>query len=178
METLYMMKNLQISALILLCALLFPVLNAVPAGSTKDDRPVIGVQQKDDIKVVFQMTSGESAQGVSKILTILNSTYLNYIEEGVLPENIVIRAVIHGDAADHLLTDAAWNKYKQQATGNPSTELIEILNAKGIHLELCNSRRTQNGWEKSDIHPSVVLVGNAYHRLADLQFSGYAYIRP
>lgn len=165
--------------LLLLCTLSLPLLHADPAGTAMDrNRPVIGVQHKENIKVVFQMTSGDTTQGLGKILKILDSTYRNYIEEGVLPQNLSIRAVIHGDAADFLLTDAAWNKYKQQDSGNPNTALIGELIKRGVALELCNSRRTQNGWEKEDIYPDVILVSNAYHRIADLQSAGYAYIRP
>lgn len=165
--------------LLLLCALTLPLLHAgQPATAEGSARSVIGVQQKENVKVVFQMTSGDTTQNLSKMLKILDATHRNYIEEGILPQNLSIRAVIHGDAADYLLTDAAWNKYKQQNGGNPNTALIEALTKKGVIVELCNSRRVQNGWEKDDIHPDVILVGNAYHRIADLQYAGYAYIRP
>lgn len=170
-----MIRHLFVASL--LCTLALPSLTAAEENTKPDDRPVIGIQQKKAIKVVFQVTTGEMAGSVHKGLSALDGVYKNYIKEGVPPEEIHIHAVIHGDAVDHVLTDDAWNKHKGETSGNPSTKLIESLVKRGVHLELCDSRRVRNGWGKSEIHPEVALVSTAYHRLADLQFQGYAYVR-
>ena len=174
MKTL-LVRHLFIASLV--SSLLLPSLTAAEKNAKPDNRPVIGIQQKKAIKVVFQITSGEMAGNVHKGLSVIDGIYRKYIEEGVPPEEISIHAVIHGGAADHVLSDEAWNKHKGVTSGNPSGKLIESLVERGVHLELCDSRRVQNGWEKSEIHPSVALVSNAFHRYADLQFQGYAYIR-
>lgn len=142
-----------------------------------DDRPVIGLTHKTSIKVVVQATAGDSANGMSAALSKIKKIHQDYLDAGVSAAEISLRVVIHGNAADHVLTDDAWNKRKSSTNGNPSTPLINDLVAKGVELELCNSRRLRNGWDKSEIHPAVALVGNAYLRLADLQRHGYAYIR-
>ncbi len=146
------------------------------AGSA-DPRPTLGIQQKQNIKVVFQITSADLKEGVNKDLLALKKTHRGYLDNGVSASEVHLHAVIHGNAADHLLTDEAWKRLGKGSGSNPNVALIEELISRGVKVELCDSRRVQNGWEKSDVHPGVALVGNAYHRLADLQLQGYAYIR-
>ena len=145
-----------------------PVTAAEPANP--DDRPVIGIENKRPIKVVIQMTTAETKDGIGKGLIALKKLHEGYLQAGVAPSNLEIHAVIHGDGAVHLLAD-------EESDGNPSAELISELVKKGISVELCDSRRRQNGWEKSDVYKDVRLVEGAYQRIIDLQLQGYAYIR-
>lgn len=164
---------------------LLPVLMTLTASSlpaqtetgAPAERPTLGIQQRQKIKVVFQITSADLKDGVNKDLLALKKTYEGYLREGVPAPEVYLHTVIHGNAADHLLTDEAWKRLGKGSEANPNTALIEELMSKGVKVELCDSRRVQNGWKKSDVHPGVTLVGNAYHRLADLQLQGYAYIR-
>lgn len=156
---------------------LLSALTVSATATAADERPVIGIENKTSVKVVIQMTGGKIANGVNADLAKVNKIYQDYLEEGVAPDAIDIRVVIHGDAAEHVLTDAAWNHHRSDTTGNPNTQLIADLATRGVHLELCNSRRLRNGWEKSEIHSDVALVGNAYLRLADLQNQGYSYVQ-
>jgi len=142
-----------------------------------DDRPVIDIKHKGPIRVVFQITTGEMKDGVSKGLFYVNKLHDAYVASGVDPKQLDIRAVFHGDGAAHLLTDDAWNRVKKESKGNPSADLISKMVEKGIHVELCDSRRAENGWAKSDVAPGVSLVKGAFLRVIDLQQSGYAYIR-
>jgi len=147
---------------------------AAPAG---DDRPVIDIEHKGPIKVVFQITTADMKEGVSKGLFYVNKLHNAYVAAGVDPDQLDIRAVFHGDGAAHLLTNEAWNRVKNESTGNPSADLIAKMTKNGVHVELCDGRRAENGWAKSDVHPDVLLVKGAFLRVIDLQQSGYAYIR-
>ena len=144
---------------------------------TQPERPVLGVEHKGAVKLVLQITNDEMKKGVGKGLVSLKAIHQAYIEAGVAPENIRIHAVYHGKGADHMLTDSAWNRWKKETGGNPNTRLITELTKLGISIELCDSRRLSNGWAKEDVHPDVILVRNAYGRLADLQLQGYAYVK-
>jgi intracellular sulfur oxidation DsrE/DsrF family protein len=157
----------------LLCAFAL----SLHAAEIIDDRPVIGITKKSAIKVVFALSSGDLAGDVGKGLTKLDKIWQDYLDAGVSPAEIDLHVVIHGDAADQVLTDDAWDHRRNATTGNPNTTLVNSLIKRGVHLELCNGRRLKNGWEKSEIHPDVPLVGNAYLRLADLQLQGYATIK-
>ena len=92
-------------------------------------------------------------------------------------DDLDIRAVVHGDASTHVLTDEAYNRVMDVETGNPNTPILAELKKLGIHVELCDTRRKNEGWSKSDIHPDVLLASAAYARLIDLQHQGYAYIK-
>lgn len=140
-------------------------------------RPVIGLQYSGPIHVVYEISEDEWKHDLGKGLLYLKNLHKFYMEHDIDPEALDIRAIFHGDASAHLLTDEAWNRVHSTDTGNPNTELISDLAERGVHVELCDTRRRREGWAKSDIHPDVLLAEAAYARLIDLQLQGYAYIR-
>lgn len=142
-----------------------------------DNRPVVGLNYEGPIKVVYQITGADMKEGVNKGLFYLKKVRQLYMEAGVDPSRLDIKAVFHDDASPHVLTDGAWNKHQKATGGNPNTAIIKELTALGIDIELCNTRRISMKWEKSDIHPDVILVSGAYPRITDLQLLGYAYIK-
>lgn len=142
-----------------------------------DGRPVVLTQSEGPLRVVYQISADEWDQGVSKGLLALKKLREQYLSEGVAPDRLQIHAVFHGKAAEHLLTDEAYNRHLGKTKGNPNTALLVELAQQGIQVELCNTRRLANGWEKGDIHETVVLVNGAYQRVIDLQKLGFAYIR-
>ena len=170
------MKTPKLLAVTLLCAIAQP-LKAADLVPATHERPIIGITQKSAIKVVFALSSGDLAGDVGKGLTKLDKIWRGYLDAGIPPAELDLHVVIHGDAATQILTDAAWNHRMDATTGNPNTQLVTSLIQRGVHLELCNGRRLKNGWQTSEIHPDVLLVSNAYHRLADLQLQGYAYLK-
>ena len=147
--------------------------NARPA----EDRPVIELQSKGPFKVVYQVTQDEWKEGVSKAFLYMRQLRGYYEKHGVDANNLDVRAVVHGQASYHVLTDEAYNRFKNVDTGNPNTKLLSELKQLGVHVELCDTRRQQEGWSKSDIHPDVLLASAAYARVIDLQTQGYAYIK-
>ncbi len=142
-----------------------------------DNRPVVGLNYEGPIKVVYQITGADMKEGVNKGLFYLKKVHQLYMEAGVDPSRLDIKAVFHDDASPHVLTDVSWDKHQKATGGNPNTEIIKELTALGIDIELCNTRRIAMKWEKSDIHPDVILVSGAYPRITDLQLLGYAYIK-
>lgn len=171
-------------ALLLAIGSVLAIATTVAAGRTTNDeavnpatRPVIGLQYSGPIRVVYQISEDEWKHDVGKGLLYLKNLHKYYMEHGVDAGTLDIRAVFHGDAAAHLLTDEAWNRVHSTDTGNPNTKLISDLAERGVHVELCDTRRQREGWAKSDIHPDVLLAEAAYARLIDLQLQGYAYIR-
>lgn len=145
--------------------------------SSPGERPVVGLKYEGPIKAVYQVTSDQMKDGASRGLSALKVTYDGYVSAGVDPAKIRMKAVFHSKAAAHLLTDEAWNRHNGTTGGNPNTGLIAELTRRGIELELCDLARTGNNWAKSDIYEDVTLVGNAYHRLVELQTQGYTYVK-
>lgn len=153
---------------------------AEPAGTENVDpasRPVIQLQYEGPIKVVYQVSRDEYKEGVSKPLLYLKKLRGYYAQQGYDAEDLEIRAVFHGSASTHVLTDEAYNRVKGTDNGNPSTQLLSELADLGVKVELCDVRRQREGWAKADIHPDVLLASAAYARIIDLQHQGYAYIR-
>lgn len=149
-----------------------------PASTKQEqDRPVIGLQYKGPIHVVYQVSEDKWKDGVGKAFLYLKKLRGLYEKQGVDASKLDIRAVLHGDASFHVLTDEAYNRVKGVDTGNPNTQLLTELKQLGVHVELCDTRRQREGWSKSDIHPDVLLARGAYARLIDLQLQGYAYIK-
>ncbi|MFP4353910.1 MAG: hypothetical protein ACLFUJ_02210 [Phycisphaerae bacterium] len=145
--------------------------------ATDEGQPVILTSTRGPIRVVYQISEDQWQDGVGKALAYMDKLLDQYRAEGVDTSRVTIRGVYHGPASEHLLTDAAWNRIKNTDTGNPNTKLLEALARRGVHVELCNSRRLSNGWSVEDIHPSVDLVSGAFLRGIDLQHHGYAYIK-
>lgn len=141
------------------------------------EREVLPLEHDGPIRAVFQVTKDEMKDGVHKGLYTLKKLHEGYLEAGIDPSRLDLRAVYHGDAADHLLTDEAWNRWRDTTGGNPNTRILAELKDLGVSIELCDSRRVQNEWSKADVHPDVLLAPNAYQRLIDLQLRGYAYVR-
>lgn len=141
------------------------------------DRPVIELEYKGPIKVVYQVTADTWKDGVGKAFLYLKNLRGYYEKQGIDASHLDIRAVVHGDASYHVLTDEAYNRFKGVETGNPNSQLLTELKKLGVHIELCNTRRQREGWSKSDIHPDVLLAQAAYARVIDLQMQGYAYIK-
>lgn len=142
-----------------------------------EDRPVIELQYKGPIKAVYQVTEDKWKDDVGKAFLYLKNLRGYYKKQGFDASNVDLRAVVHGDASYHVLTDEAYNRVKQVDTGNPNAKILSELKQLGVHIELCDTRRQQEGWSKSDIHPDVLLAKAAYARLIDLQLQGYAYIK-
>jgi len=141
------------------------------------ERNVLPLEHDGPVKAVFQVTKDEMKGGAHKGLFALKKMHEEYVKAGIDPKRIDLRAVYHGDAADHLLTDEAWNRWRKVTGGNPNTQILAELKKLGVSIELCDSRRRENEWSKDDVHPDVLLTPNAYQRLIDLQLRGYAYVR-
>ncbi|MCM2370152.1 DsrE family protein [Aporhodopirellula aestuarii] len=157
-----------------------PTFAAPPAPSLEsdtDDRPVIQLEHKGPVKVVYQVSEDKWKDGVGKAFLYLKNLRGYYAKQGIEGDQLDIHAVVHGDAATHVLTDEAYNRVKGVDTGNPNTKLLSELKEMGIQVELCDVRRQREGWSKSDIHGDVQLAAAAYARIIDLQLQGYAYIK-
>lgn len=174
-------KNIALLSLSIFVAAFSAIADAAPPKLTRvsetDDRPVIQLEHKGPIKVVYQVTEDQWKDGVGKAFLYMKNLRGYYAKQGLAGDQLDIRAVVHGSASTHVLTDEAFNRVKGVDTGNPNTKLLSELKRLGVKIELCDVRRQREGWEKSHIHPDVLLAPAAYARIIDLQHQGYAYIK-
>lgn len=143
-------------------------------GFTWDD--VMGIQNKDEIKVVYGIKKDDWEAGVGKALYYARGLYQSYDALGVKEKHVDMHLVLHGAAGYWLLDDKAYRVEKDQLTGNPNAHIVKELIDHGAHVEACYETLKAHGWHKDDLLPGVEVVHDAYSRIIDLQNRGYAYI--
>jgi len=140
-------------------------------------RPILGVEVKDNIRVVYEVKDDVWEAGVGKALFYLRGLIQAYRDMGVDEKALDVHAVLHGGAAYWVLKDPLYSAHKNQLRGNPNKKVIDELLAHGIHVEVCNASLKAHGWKPEDVLPGVTVVHDAYTRLIDLQQRNYGYIR-
>ncbi len=166
----------------LLCAITLALPLAASAAPSSDLAPgftwddVTGIQNKDEIKVVYGVKQDEWEAGVGKALYYARGLFQSYDALGVKEKNIDVHLVLHGEAGYWLLNDDAYRAEKNQLTGNPNAHIVKQLIDHGTHIEACYETLKAFGWHKDDLLPGVEVVHDAYSRIIDLQSRGYAYI--
>jgi intracellular sulfur oxidation DsrE/DsrF family protein len=113
--------------------------------------------------------------------------------EGDLPAALFHMQVINGDIADWMATsqviavfhtnaghvtlnDAAYNKERNIATGNPNKGLIAELVKRGVGVELCGATAKAHHWGNADLLPDVKVNTDAMARMCQLVQNGFVKI--
>ncbi|WP_373017355.1 DsrE family protein [Thiomicrorhabdus sp.] len=139
---------------------------------------IIKVQQKHDIKVVYDINQNDTEAGIGKALFYARGLIEAYKKQNVPLNQVHISLVVHGAAGFWLLKDEGY----QNATGNPfdvnpNTKVVKELIDNGVSVELCHVTMKAHHWNANEILPGVKIVFDAYTRMIDLQMQGYAYIK-
>jgi intracellular sulfur oxidation DsrE/DsrF family protein len=159
------------------CALALAWAMPAQAAQPAPDRPMLKVAPHGRYKAVYDIHSDEIAAGISKGLFYARGLIEAFGKQGVAPRQLDIHLVLHGEAAQFLLVDDAW----QQLKGDPfavnlNAKIVQDLINLGVHVEICHSVMKARGWTAADVLPGVVIVHDGYTRLIKLQNDGYAYI--
>jgi hypothetical protein len=89
-----------------------------------------------DVKIAFSIASlsfeGDLPASIFHLQLIVND-----IADWNAKSQVV--AVLHTNAGHPTLHDAAYNKERNIATGNPYKDLIADLIKRGVHIELCGA---------------------------------------
>jgi intracellular sulfur oxidation DsrE/DsrF family protein len=160
------------------CAALVPSSALAADPFELDQRPILQVEKRHDIKVVYDVKDDVWDAGIGKGLYYVRGLLESYKSMGVPLKELHISVVLHGSAAYWLLTDESYRQYKNDPFAvNPNDKVVHELLDHGVSVEICHLTMKGKGWVASDILPGVTLVHDAYTRLIDLQQRGYAYIR-
>lgn len=101
--------------------------------------------------------------------------FLNmHAQSGVPRENIDFAVVVHGQAANDLMTDAAHQS--RLNAPNPNTQLLDELQAAGVAIYLCSQTVAFRGMAFDDFHPGVTMALSAMSSHVRLQEEGYTLI--
>src|SRR5262249_43220687 len=85
-------------------------------------------------------------------------------------------AVFHTNAGHVTLNDAAYNKERNIATGNPSKALVADLVKRGVQIELCGATAKAHNWGNADLLPDVKVNTDAMARTTQLVQQGFVKI--
>jgi intracellular sulfur oxidation DsrE/DsrF family protein len=159
-------------------ALLTGVMLTLPIASTAQTAPALKIDVPvvlKDAKVVFNMDhlvfEGATPTGLA---------YTKRISESFARDKTSWRiiSVFHGPAGYMLLNDAAYDRVRKSAGGNPYKPLIAELQKTGVHFEECGETAHLNGWTNADLLPGVQVNSGATLRFIQLAQEGYVQIQP
>ena len=153
--------------------------HAAPADAAKTSQfPIITIEKRADIKVVYDVKDDSWEAGVGQALYYVRGLLESYKSMGVKPEQLHISIIMHGPTAYWLLNDASYQEHQNDPFEyNPNEQIVRELLAQGVSVEICNSTMKAKGWTGNDLLPGVFIVHDAYTRMIDLQLNHYAYIR-
>lgn len=158
-------------------ALFPPLAHSAEIKNGPQQRDIIPIEVRKDIRVVYQAESDEWKNGIGKPLAYLKKLSGVYDESSIPRQERHISTVFHGDAGYWMLTDKAYNAHTKTDQGNPNKTIISELVEMGVSIELCGQTMKSQGWSQDDVLPEVKIVIGAYPRIIDLQMQGYAYIK-
>lgn len=140
-------------------------------------RPIMQIQNKEGIKVVYDARKDEWQAGIGKSLYYVRGLIESYKKQGVEPSKLDIHIVLHGPTAYWALKDEAFQTTQSDPFAvNTNAKIIHDLNALGVKVEVCNVTLRGYGWTHDMLLPEVKIVFDAYTRMIELQQEGYAYI--
>lgn len=120
---------------------------------------------------------GETAEfpGDLNFKLVSVARFLNmHAQSGVPRENIDFAVVVHGQAVNDLLTNAAHQS--RLNIPNPNTGLLNELRSAGVTIYVCSQTVAFRGMEFDDFHPSVTMALSAMTSHVRLQEEGYTLI--
>ena len=140
--------------------------------------PFITLDNRNDIKVVYDVKDDVWEAGVGKALFFVRGLLESYKSMGIKADKLNISVILHGPTAYWLLNEAAYQIHKSDPFDyNPNEKIVGELLALGVSVEICNATMKAKKWTDKDLLPSVIVVHDAFTRLIDLQSRQYAYIR-
>jgi intracellular sulfur oxidation DsrE/DsrF family protein len=168
---------------------LFAFISAGPPGTVSPEyiHPVIpdygGVvdpvstaeMPKANAKALFDITSGKMDKGVIKGLDRA-ALFLNlYGAAGVLPKQIRVAVILHGDATKAALNNRAYGEVSE-GKGNPNLELIQRLKESGVEIYVCLQALAYQKYSRNDVLPEIEIAAAASTVNMNKQMAGYAYL--
>lgn len=160
---------------------IFPLMSAIlalPLAALGDDAAgAIGLQVKDNVKVVYHIKVGEvGPDGVAPAVAELRHLLRIYDQQGVTQDKRDIHAVFDADGVPLVLNDNAYSRLGQGDI-NKNAPLIAQVIKEGVAVEVCGQRMERDQLTEEALLPGVTRVLGGQPRVIDLQLRGYAYFR-
>lgn len=161
------------------CALTVLIVDMPLSASAEPDKPAglridVPVVLKE-AKVVYNMDhlafAGKVPFGLVWMKIMVDGFTANHTHWQII-------SVFHGEAGYMMLNDAAYNRLRKSAEGNPFRHLIEQLQGAGVRFEECGQTARDNGWGNADLLPGVAVNSGANFRFVELVQKGFVQLQP
>jgi intracellular sulfur oxidation DsrE/DsrF family protein len=167
-------KNWLVSLFVICAFIVGDIGSGARAGAQAEQALRIDIPVKlEKANVVFDVGHAVFVGDMPFVLGDL-SLLANDFKDGNTQGQII--AIFHGDTAYIILTDAAYNKARHVATGNPFAKLVAGLMSQGVQIEMCGATAKSNHWVNADLLPGVKVNTDAMARLTKLAQQGYSQI--
>ncbi|MCF6193496.1 MAG: DsrE family protein [Kangiellaceae bacterium] len=135
----------------------------------------ITLPENHTYKVVFDITkTSENEFQLNRRLESVARFINMHVMNGVKLENLDLAVVIHGAATRDGLNQKAYQE--RYFDSNPSLEMIEQLDAKGVKFYQCGQSIEFMGIKKIELSPQINLALSAMTMLAILQSDGFSLV--
>lgn len=126
-------------------------------------------------KVSMDMGSTPDMPGDLNRHLVSAARFLNmHAQNGIPAENIEFALIVHGKAANDILTDEGYKK--RFNTANPNTALLGELKAAGVNIYLCSQTAAFRGMAPDEFNEIVTMSLSAMTAHVKLQQEGYTLI--
>lgn len=131
-------------------------------------------QPRAGAKVVFDATAdakpGEVNKALERVARLLNL----YGAAGLKAADVKAAIVLHGEATESVLTDAAY-KSRFEIERNPNLPLIRELRKAGVEVFVCGQALNYKGFAQDEVADEVAVAAAALTVIVNKQADGYAY---
>jgi intracellular sulfur oxidation DsrE/DsrF family protein len=137
--------------------------------------PGAAEQPRRGAKALFDITAdakpGELNKGLEQVARLLNL----YGAAGLTARDVKIATVLHGDADNSVLSDAAYAA-RFKVAANPNLPLIRVLKIAKVEVFVCGQSLHELGFKAEEVAEEVSVADAAMLLLVNKQANGYAYI--
>src|SRR5262249_21006346 len=136
--------------------------------------PYAAEQPRKGAKVVFDVTAGAKRgdvnRGLEEVARLLNL----YGAAGLIARDVKIAAVLHGQADEAALSDAAYAaRFKED---NRTLPLVGALKKAGAEVFVCGQSLHKRGLKVEEVAKEVTVADAALLMLVNKQSDGYTYV--
>jgi intracellular sulfur oxidation DsrE/DsrF family protein len=147
----------------------------VPGHGGVVSLPRAAEQPRKGAKALFDITAdakpGEVNMGLEQVARLLNL----YGAGGMTDRDVKIATVLHGEADNAVLSDAAYAA-RFKVAANPNLPLIRELKKAGVEVFVCGQSLHDLGFKAEEVAQEVTVTDSAMLALINKQADGFAYV--
>jgi SAM-dependent methyltransferase/intracellular sulfur oxidation DsrE/DsrF family protein len=151
----------------------FPIIKkhgGVVARPTAVEQPRVGAQVAFDVTAAAKPE--EINKGFDRVARLLNL----YGAAGLKHHDVKITVVLHGDATNAALSDAAYSE-RFDVENNPNLPLIQQLREAGVEILVCGQALNYKGFADREVTKEIPIAASAMTVNINKQSEGYSFLQ-